>query len=83
MAFHLTCRRINNPSTNLWLSSHQVSYVIISIFIPYLQVKLKLLIHFLVCTLRKASKIRDMAFCRVEDELLTTKLNRRLRYFLL
>lgn len=36
MAFHLTYRRIDYPSTNLWRCSYQVTYlIIITIFIAY------------------------------------------------
>ena len=82
MAFHLTRRRIDYPSTNLWRCSYQVTYHIIITFITYSHPDLsrrRRTAAYIPSSARWEKRAQyDMAFCGVSSDRRT---NRGLRYF--
>jgi hypothetical protein len=69
MAFHLTRRRIDYPSTNLWRCSYQVTYHIIITFITYSHPNLSRrhrTAAYILSSARWEKRTQyDMAFCGV------------------
>ena len=82
MAFHLTRRRIDYPSTNLWRCSYQVTYHIIITFITYSHPDLSRrhrTAAYIPSSARWEKRTQyGMAFCEVSSDRRT---NRGPRYF--